>query len=533
MQTSTAPDVKHPLPLAESTLSVAAQHRRPSLGYLFAPLNIKTPETSTPSTNRLILDYLLFASIQSRLRQADIGLDETQPSDEDEHALKRWTEAGIRANKDHIAVEAITQGIKSSSRIPLQFDVALKQRLYLCQLTNFIFGRFDSTIVPGVPSNPDRQRKHAEQWSNGDPASPHLSELMHKRQHMFAAPISPCFCRRHRKQTCTSCRSKMAVANSSQGLEARAGTIISSGDRVSRRRMTMPGPPSAGLIDAIPSFLKTSASMLRRTLDRSDDSVEPLVVAGEKVIGGGMPAKWYDLFLELLTQAAIECYLCDGGHGLELIFEIFSYGDVDEDGNDDDDDGDDEDAEDDDESEDDFLSVKAADHHLLFPKTRTIYLFAKKLREREQEFLDAKDDLQTHFQDLALKYNLTAFENRMRGFIDIAHKSIDQPAMNKYERTEAAESSGNSKNVPRASPNMPVASLQASTVAPSLLEFPSDGSLLMPEVPDSDDENDAAEEDQQKNTSTSRKRKLSTTSRKNPSQTASAKRSRRTRQSSS
>lgn len=147
--------------------------------------------------------------------------------------------------------------------------------------------------------------------------------------------------------------------------------------------------------------------------------------------------------------------------------------------------------------------------------------------------MDAKDDLQTHFQDLALKYNLTAFENRMRGFIDIAHKSIDQPAMNKYERTEAAESSGNSKNVPRASPNMPVASLQASTVAPSLLEFPSDGSLLMPEVPDSDDENDAAEEDQQKNTSTSRKRKLSTTSRKNPSQTASAKRSRRTRQSSS
>jgi hypothetical protein len=110
MQTSTAPDVKHPLPLAESTLSVAAQHRRPSLGYLFAPLNIKTPETSTPSTNRLILDYLLFASIQSRLRQADIGLDETQPSDEDEHMLKRWTEAGIRANKDHIAVKAITQG---------------------------------------------------------------------------------------------------------------------------------------------------------------------------------------------------------------------------------------------------------------------------------------------------------------------------------------------------------------------------------------------------------------------------------------
>lgn len=126
--------------------------------------------------------------------------------------------------------------------------------------------------------------------------------------------------------------------------------------------------------------------MLRRTLDRSEDSAEPLIVAGEKVIGGGMPAKWYDLFLELLTQAAIESYLCDGCQGLEFIFEIFSYGDVDEDGNDDEeDDGDDDGDDDDDENEEDWLSVKAADHHLLFPKTRTIYLFAKKLREREQE----------------------------------------------------------------------------------------------------------------------------------------------------
>lgn len=120
MQTSTAPDVKHPLPLAKSTLSVAAQHRRPSLGYLFAPLNVKTPETSTPSTNRLILDYLLFISIQSRLRQADIGLYHDASEDEDEDALKRWTEAGTRANKDHIAVESIIhgkRGINFSTRL--------------------------------------------------------------------------------------------------------------------------------------------------------------------------------------------------------------------------------------------------------------------------------------------------------------------------------------------------------------------------------------------------------------------------------
>lgn len=74
---------------------------------------------------------------------------------------------------------------------------------------------------------------------------------------------------------------------------------------------------------------------------------------------------------------------------------------------------------------------------------------------------------------------------------------------------------------------MPVASLQASTVAPSLLEFPSDGSLLMPEVPDSDEEdveNDSEKDDVR--SPSPKKRKSSA-----PTNTAS-KRTRRTRQSS-
>jgi hypothetical protein len=42
-----------------------------------------------------------------------------------------------------------------------------------------------------------------------------------------------------------------------------------------------------------------------------------------------------------------------------------------------------------------------------------------------------KDDLRSHFECLSQKYNLAAFEGRMREFIDIAHQSMDQPAMNK------------------------------------------------------------------------------------------------------
>lgn len=122
-----------------------------------------------------------------------------------------------------------------------------------------------------------------------------------------------------------------------------------------------------------------------------------MIFAGQRVMGGGMPPRWYDLFLELLTQAAIESYLCDGQTGLEPIFEIFSYGDVededepdeaedDENDIDNDNDNDNEDDEEEDREEDEW-GVRAADHHLLFPKTRTMYLFKTQVREREKEVI--------------------------------------------------------------------------------------------------------------------------------------------------
>lgn len=75
---------------------------------------------------------------------------------------------------------------------------------------------------------------------------------------------------------------------------------------------------------------------------------------------------------------------------------------------------------------------------------------------------------------------------------------------------------------------MPVASLQASTVAPSLLEFPSDGSLLMPEVPDSDEEDDEPAIDNENDLQSAKPNKRK---RASSSLTPSAKRTRRTRNS--
>ena len=106
----------------------------------------------------------------------------------------------------------------------------------------------------------------------------------------------------------------------------------------------------AGLVDAIPAFLKCSAmsyrdivnaSKVEHTKDKEtkddketdtntdkdqkqDDKEngEPEKKEKVKVLEG-----WYKLMLELMTQAVIESYLCDENTGFETILDVFSYGD--------------------------------------------------------------------------------------------------------------------------------------------------------------------------------------------------------------
>lgn len=98
------------------------EHRRPSISYLYStqPSHIK-PDPAAPSTNKIILDYLLFLSIQSRLQQAALELDElaSPPPEEDEKApehIKRratkWRDTASRAERDKNAVEAIVAGMR-------------------------------------------------------------------------------------------------------------------------------------------------------------------------------------------------------------------------------------------------------------------------------------------------------------------------------------------------------------------------------------------------------------------------------------
>ncbi|KAI8638387.1 hypothetical protein BD408DRAFT_351916 [Parasitella parasitica] len=366
---------------------------------------------NTSTTNSLILDSLFYQSIQSRLQKAFTFDDHTDGTDKN-------------------VIESVIEGILSSTKkSKKKVDAKFEQRLNLCQLTNLAIGRTHHVTF------------------SAPVASRRIREIDTTTNCAFADPIHPTFCRRHRLPNCSQSRC----------LNAKVG-----------------GP---GLAMAIPAFLKTSANMLRSVLDSNDD-VKPLTVAGQQVMGGGMPPRWYDLFLDLLTQAAIQNYMCDGKTGLETIYEIFSYGYVEDEDEEDtlieneEDDYDEDDEEDDDEDDDNYIwNVKASDHHLLFPKTRTMFLF-------KLQFTQIKDGytLEAHFKELEKLYPLVYFERNMCDFIQMLIEAMDIPALDKCDIPDVAS--------PIKSPeDLPEPQFTSNTI-PSLYKYPGDGSLLMPEIPD-------------------------------------------------
>ncbi|CEP07485.1 hypothetical protein [Parasitella parasitica] len=370
---------------------------------------------NTSTTNSLILDSLFYQSIQSRLQKAFTFDDHSDGTDKN-------------------VIESVIEGILSSTKkSKKKVDAKFEQRLNLCQLTNLTIGRTHHVTF----SAPVASRRIRD---------------IDTTNCAFADPIYPTFCRRHRLQSCSQSRC----------FNAKVG-----------------GP---GLAMAIPAFLKTSANMLRSVLDSNDD-VKPLTVAGQQVMGGGMPPRWYDLFLDLLTQAAIQSYMCDGKTGLETIYEIFSYGYVEDEDEDDTlmenyEDDDDEEEYDDDEDDDNHIwNVKASDHHLLFPKTRTMFLFKLQVREREKEFVQIKDGctLEAHFKELEKLYPLVYFERNMRDFIQMLIESMDIPALDKCDIQDIASPIKSPEDLPEP---------QFTSTIPSVYKYPGDGSLLMPEIPD-------------------------------------------------
>lgn len=450
--------------------------------------------SSTPSTHHRILDHCFHVSIETRLKQAEAqylaaiqeqAIEQQLKEQEEQHqppmsALKQddWrrrqrtlVDEAVVLGRKGSNVEAIVDGILKSHRAsgPLQtLPRHLKHRLHLCQLTSMVFGRFDvssssnnthSSNSPGlnIYAAFHHSRRHAaaraaiqQQYLNNSPQGQKTRSFF-----VNAAPISTShYCRRHHRRDCkrTCCTLAKLQHEQQQALELKKRMMANQQQYYMNyiRKQDVPGQQNsqrhlAGLVEAIPAFLKCSAmsycDITKNMPDSKDAKGSNKNEDVHKVMEG-----WYKLLLEMMTQAVVESYLCDGATGIDTILDVFSYGE-------------DIRAEGltkvntpvhiDDPSMDDVYGHRqqqkqhhvnvqdavAYDHQddVLYAKTPEYKAFKEAKRARLQEILTTEaSTVEEHFVGLATKYPLIVFERQMTHYISRSQQLLADPKLSQH-----------------------------------------------------------------------------------------------------
>ncbi|KAI8355814.1 hypothetical protein B0O80DRAFT_32515 [Mortierella sp. GBAus27b] len=315
------------------------------------------PESSTPSTHHRILDHCFHLSIETRLKQAEAQYlastqeqaVEQQIKDQPISALKQddWrrrqrtlVDEAVVLGRKGSNVEAIVDGILKSHRSsgPLQtLPRHLKHRLHLCQLTSMVFGRFDIASSTNKSAGLNiystfHSRRHG---ASRAAIQQHLSSEQGGKLGTFFSqhPVpSSSYCRRHHRKDCqrTCCTLTKMQQQQQQALEQKKrmanhnqyymNPSVRSADQQQQQQQQQ-HQRVAGLVDAIPAFLKCSGMSYTDIAKSMVERGETKELKDTTVLEG-----WYWLLLEMMTQAVIESYLCDGNAGIETILEVFSYG---------------------------------------------------------------------------------------------------------------------------------------------------------------------------------------------------------------
>ncbi|KAF9154002.1 hypothetical protein BG015_002145 [Linnemannia schmuckeri] len=337
-------------------------------------------------------------------------------------------------------------------------------------------------------------------------------------QPLFSQPIPASFyCRRHHRRDCkrTCCTLAKLQQEQQQALELKKKLANSYFMNTVRKQEHQ---RVAGLVDAIPAFLKCSAMSYRdivnnseakhkKDKDAKDDKETDSKVEDKdqeqqenedaekekvKVLEG-----WYKLLLEMMTQAVLESYLCDENTGFDTILDVFSFGD-------------DPNKEEEEVALKDIVmedvtvasspsssvgveglqfqslnglgsttsmpkshgtqlhdvTTKDRQDDILFAKTPEYFAFKQAKDERLQEFLKLEGNtMEHHFAELAEKYPLIVFERQMTHFIARAQKLLVDPKL--------------SQN-----------SDQMGLLIPPTTSAYADGSLSMPVSEDEDEDDD-------------------------------------------
>ncbi|KAF9087528.1 hypothetical protein BGX27_002912 [Mortierella sp. AM989] len=321
-----------------------------------------TSASSTPSTHHRILDHCFHLSIETRLKQAEAQYLASIQEQAVEQQIKGWGEAhsqnldqgttlgqkpleqgdwqkrqrslvdeAVVLGRKGSNVEAIVDGILKSHRSsgPLQnLPRHLKHRLHLCQLTSMVFGRFDLASSTNNPAGLNiysifHSRRHGTSRAAIKHQFSH-SEQGKLLQTLLIQPIPASqYCRRHHRRDCkrTCCTLAKLQQEQQQALELKK-KIANNYYMNNVRKHEQNHQRNTGLADAIPAFLKCSAMSYRDIAKGMVDKGELEETKDMRVLEG-----WYKLLLEMMTQAAIESYLCDEDTGFDTILDVFSFGD--------------------------------------------------------------------------------------------------------------------------------------------------------------------------------------------------------------
>ncbi|KAF9920309.1 hypothetical protein FBU30_009890 [Linnemannia zychae] len=440
--------------------------------------------SSTPSTHHRILDHCFHVSIETRLKQAEAqylasiqeqAVEQQIKEREELHqpplsALKQddWrrrqrtlVDEAVVLGRKGSNVEAIVDGILKSHRSsgPLQsLPRHLKHRLHLCQLTSMVFGRFDvasSTNTAGLNVYLAFQsRRHGASRATIQQNLTNHPQGQ-KIRTFFAQPIlsSTSYCRRHHRKDCqrTCCTlAKLQQQQHKKSLEQKKKTnstvtnVNSNGTSSATRKTGQ--QRVAGLVDAIPAFLKCSAMSYR---DIAQCLAEKNGASSSGQGEGRVLEGWYRLLLEMMTQAVIEAYLCDGTIGMDTLLDVFSYGEL---------------AEEEEEpstkdtgveetngihvvenrrpsfqglpsngnNQETLVITPDRQDDILFVKTAEYDAFKKAKDERLQEFLTMNSTtLEQHFVSIASKYPLIVFERQMTHYITRSQKLLADPKLSR------------------------------------------------------------------------------------------------------
>ncbi|KAF9365750.1 hypothetical protein BGX34_008483 [Mortierella sp. NVP85] len=459
--------------------------------------------SSTPSTHHRILDHCFHLSIETRLKQAEAqylaSTQEQAVEQQDGHqapmsALKQddWrrrqrtlVDEAVVLGRKGSNVEAIVDGILKSHRSngPLQtLPRHLKHRLHLCQLTSMVFGRFDiasstnNTAGLNIYSTFHSRRHGAsraaiQQHLTSNPQGPRIRAFFAQQ----SIPSSS-YCRRHHRKDCqrTCCTLTKMQLQQQQALEQKKKTNSSHLYMNQQNNYSARKPEQqrvAGLVDAIPAFLKCSAMSYTDITKCMVERGEIKELKDTHVLEG-----WYRLLLEMMTQAVIEAYLCDGTIGVDTILDVFSYGNDPEASTEEIKDvptnpgrkGSAASIEDlqlhQQQSESSDGNAQDQEDDILFVKSPEYEAFRNAKEKRLQELLTLEaTSMEQHFVNLAVKYPLIVFERQMTHYITRSQKLLVDPKLSR-----SAEEIG--------------------LVIPPATSAYADGSLSMPVSDDEDDE---------------------------------------------